>query len=152
MVTEMVGKPFVIGTNPQVDAQFSIPYTVACALVRGDVFLGDFETAAIKDQQVRALANLVKVSANRELPPEDLLHAEMTVKIKDGRTYMKSIEAPLGNPAKAINAEQCRQKFRKCVAYSALDFDAAQIEALLSTLDSLEDIRDVNRMIAPMLL
>jgi 2-methylcitrate dehydratase PrpD len=86
------------------------------------------------------------------LPPEDLLHAEMTVKIKDGRTYMKSIEAPLGNPAKAINAEQCRQKFRKCVAYSALDFDAAQIEALLSTLDSLEDIRDVNRMIAPMLL
>jgi 2-methylcitrate dehydratase PrpD len=152
MVTEMVGKPFVIGTNPQVDAQFSIPYTVACALVRGDVFLGDFETAAIKDQQVKALANRVKVSANRELPPEDLLHAEMTVKIKGGRTYMKSIEAPLGNPAKAIKAEQCRQKFRKCVVYSALDFDAAQIEALLSTLDSLEDIRDVNRMIARMLL
>ncbi len=151
MVTEMVGKPFVIGTNPQVDAQFSIPYTVACALTRGDVFIGDFETGAIHDRQVKALADRVKVSVNPQLPAKDILHAELAIKMKDGRTHGKTVNVPLGNPAKAMDAEQCREKFRKCVAYSGLDFGNAKIEELLSVIDSLEDIQDINRLIALML-
>ena len=151
MVTEMVGKTFAIGTNPQVDAQFSIPYTVACALVRGDVFIGDFETDTIDDRQVKALADRVKVSVNSELPAKDILNSELTIKMKDGRTHRKRINVPLGNPAKAMDAEQCRGKFRKCVAYSGIDFDNAKIEELLSMIDSLEDIKDINRMIALML-
>jgi len=151
MVTEMVGMPFVIGTNPQVDAQFSIPYTVACALTRGDVFIGDFETEAIHDRQVKALADRVKVSVNPDLPAKDILHAELTIKMKDGRTHGKTINVPLGNPAKAMGAEQCREKFRKNVAYSGLNFGNAKIEELLSMIDSLEDIQDISRMIALML-
>jgi aconitate decarboxylase len=151
MVTEMVGKPFVIGTNPQVDAQFSIPYTVACALTRGDVFIGDFETITIHDRQVKALADRVKVSVNPQLPAKDILYAELTIKMQDDRTYKKTINVPLGNPARAMKAEKCREKFRKCVAYSALNFDNAKIEELLSMIDSLEDIQDINRLIALML-
>ena len=151
MVTEMVGKPFVIGTNPQVDAQFSISYTVACALARGDVFIGDFETGAIHDRQVKTLADLVKVSVNSELPAKDILHAELTIKMKDGRTHGKTVNVPLGNPAKAMDTEKCRKKFRKCVAYSGLNFDNTKIEELLTMIDSLEDIQDINRLIALML-
>jgi len=151
MVTEMVGKPFVLGTNPQVDAQFSIAYTVACALVRGDVFIGDFETGAIQDRHIKALADRVRVSVNPQLPAKDILHAEVTIKMKDGRTHGKAVSVPLGNPAKAMAAEKCREKFRKCVAYSGLDFDSAKIEELLSMIDSLEDIQDINRLIALML-
>ena len=151
MVTEMVGKPFILGTNPQVDAQFSIPYTVACALVRGDVFIGDFEIAAIHDRHVKALADRIKVSINPQLPAKDILHAELIIKMKDGRTHKKTVNVPLGNPAKAMDAEQCREKFKKCVAYSGLNFDSGKIEALLSMIDSLEDIQDINRMISLMM-
>jgi 2-methylcitrate dehydratase PrpD len=151
MVTEMVGKPFVIGTNPQVDAQFSIPYTVASALSRGDVFIGDFETDAIHDRQVKALADCVKVSANPDLLAKDIFHAELTIKMKDGRTHRKTVNVPLGNPEKSMDAEQCREKFRKCVAYSGLDFGNAKVEELLSMIDSLEDVQDINRLIALML-
>ncbi len=151
MVTEMVGKPFTLGTNPQVDAQFSIPYTVACALARGDVFIGDFETDAIYDRQVKALADRVKVTVNHDLLAKDILHTELAITMKDGRTHGKTVNVPLGNPAKAMSAEQCREKFRKCVAYSGLDFDSAKIEELLSMINSLEDIQDISRMIALML-
>jgi len=151
MVTEMVGKPFVIGPNPQVDAQFSIPYTVACALARGDVFIGDFETDAIHDRQVKALANRVKVSVNPQLQAKDILHAELAIKMKDGRAHRKTVNVPLGNPAKAMDAEQCGEKFRKCIAYSGLDFGKAKIEELLSMIDSLEDLQDINQLIALML-
>jgi len=148
MVTEMVGKPFVIGANPQVDAQFSIPYTVACALVRGDVFIGDFEPDAIHDQKVKALADRIKVSVNPQLPSKDILHSELTIKMKDGRTHRKTVKIPLGNPANPMDAKRCREKFKKCVAYSGLDFDNAKIEALLSMIDSLEDIQDINQIIS----
>ena len=151
MVTEMVGKPFVLGTNPQVDAQFSIPYTVACALARGDVFIGDFEIDAIHDRQIKAIADRVKVSVNSELSANDILHSALTIKMKDGKTHGKTVNIPLGNPAKAMDAEQCREKFRKCVAYSGLNFDSAKIEELLSMIDSLEDVKDIKQMIALML-
>jgi len=151
MVIEMVGKPFVIGTNPQVDAQFSIPYTVACAMTRGDVFIGDFETKAIHDTQVKALADRVTVSVNPDLLAKDILFSELAIKMKDGRIHGKTVNVPLGNPEKAMGVEQCKQKFRKCVAYSGLDFDSNKIEELLSMIDSLEHIQDINRMIALML-
>jgi len=151
MVSEMVGKPFALGNNPQVDAQFSIPYTVACALVRGDVFIGDFETEAIHDTQVKSLADRVTVSVNPDLLAKDILFSELAIKMKDGRTYGKTVNVPLGNPAKAMDAEQCREKFRKCVSYSGLDFGNAKIEELLSMINSLEDIQDISRMIALML-
>ena len=35
-----------------VDAQFSIPYTTACALLRGDVFLADFEPERIGEAEI----------------------------------------------------------------------------------------------------
>jgi 2-methylcitrate dehydratase PrpD len=148
MVTEMVGKPFVIGTNPQVDAQFSIAYTVACALTRGDVFIGDFEPDAIHDTKVKALADRVKVSVNSDLLAKDILHSELVIIMKNGRTHRKTVNVPLGNPEKAMDSEQCTEKFRKCVAYSGLDFGNDKVEELLSMIDSLEDIQDINRMIA----
>ncbi len=151
MVTEMVGKPFVLGTNPQVDAQFSIPYTVACALARGDVFIGDFETEAIHDRQVKALASRIKILVNSQLPAKDIFHAELKIKMRDGRTFEKAVNVPLGNPARAMKAEICREKFRKCVAYSGLDFGKTKIEELFSMIDSLEYMRDISRMVSLML-
>ena len=86
MVAEMVGKPFEIGANPQVDAQFSIPYTTACALVRGDVFLQDFEPRAIDDSTVKRLADRVRIAADPALPQKDILQARMEITLSDGTT------------------------------------------------------------------
>ena len=44
-----VGQPFEIRTDSQVDAQFSIPYTVALALTDGQVSLSGFEPNRILD-------------------------------------------------------------------------------------------------------
>jgi 2-methylcitrate dehydratase PrpD len=75
MVAEMVGKPFILGDNPQVDAQFSIPYTVSTALLNGDVFLGDFELEAITNARTKELAGKVVVAADPAAPANDLLRA-----------------------------------------------------------------------------
>ena len=150
MVTEMVGKPFVIGTDPQVDAQFSIPYTVSAALLNGDVFLKDFEIAAILDDQVRGLAERVKVTSDPNLPDKDILHAKMTIRIKNGQSHDASVNAPLGNPAKPLTMAHCKEKFRKCLAQSNVDFDDAKTDELLSMIENLEQVKDVRLLTALM--
>ena len=148
MVAEMVGKPLVIGDNPQVDAQFSIPYTVSAALLRGDVFLGDFEVEAINDPAVLELAAKVKVSADPLVPAKDLMRAAMVVELADGQRLESLVEAPLGNPAKPMDLERCKEKFAKCLAYSGLGLSAAQSEALLEFIAGLDQAADAGAMAA----
>jgi 2-methylcitrate dehydratase PrpD len=144
MVTEMVGKPFVIGTDPQVDAQFSIPYTVSAALLNGDVFLKDFEVAAIMDERMNALAERVKVTSDPNLPDKDILHAKMTIRMKSGQSHEASVNAPLGNPARPLTMAHCKEKFRKCLAQSKVDFDDGRTNELLSMIEELEQVKDVS--------
>ncbi len=143
MVTEMVGKPFVMGTDPQVDAQFSIPYTVSSALLRGDVFLGDFEKEAIMDNKARSLAEKVFVREDSSLPAKDILHVNMEVSMKDGTKFDARIKAPLGNPLNPLSMDQCREKFRKCLEYSGIKIGSDRVNQLLDMIDNLEKVKDV---------
>ena len=143
MVTNMVGKPFVIGHDPQVDAQFSIPYTVSAALLRGDVFLADFEPDLIMDEETLALASRVRVAPDPALPDKDIVHSTMTITMKDGNAHKTVVKAPLGNPENPLDMDRCREKFTKCLGFSRIDLDPGKSDALLSTIESLEQVRDV---------
>lgn len=147
MVREMVGKPFVIGVNPQVDAQFSIPYTVACALIKGDVFLDDIQPDAIADMQVRSLADRVHVSVDPDLAAKDLLPAALRVHLKDGRDLAAANAVPLGNPQKAMDGQRCREKFKKCVRFSKLNFTTEHIDRLLAVIEDLDRAADVRGLV-----
>lgn len=151
MAAEMVGKPFRIGTDPQVDAQFSIPYTTACALVRGDVFLEDFETDAIADSTVMDLAKRVQVAADPDLAAKDILPARMSIVRKDGTVVSEAVPVPLGNPQNPMTADQCRRKFVKCIDFSGIAMEESacgELSAMIENLESLADIRDLVRLMA----
>ncbi len=146
MVTEMVGKPFVMGTNPQVDAQFSIPYTVSAALCRHDVFLTDFEDEAISDARVRALTGKVTVVHDPVFGDNDILQAKMRICTADGQTCEKHVKAPLGNPQNPMDMDRCRNKFHKCIAASNLGFDDHQIRTVTDFIENMEMVTDVGRL------
>ncbi|MBN2034646.1 MAG: MmgE/PrpD family protein [Deltaproteobacteria bacterium] len=151
MVAEMVGKPFQIGADPQVDAQFSIPYTTACAFIRGEVFLKDFETAEILDPALKALAEKVRVSINTHIPAKDILKAEMKVTRSDGRVFTCLVSVPSGNPLNPLSDEQCRKKFNKCIDYSGISFKEKARKELISMIEDLEmvpNVRDLVRVMA----
>jgi 2-methylcitrate dehydratase PrpD len=147
MVAEMVGKPFEIGTNPQVDAQFSIGYTTACAFIRGDVFLGDFETDKIMDPAVQELAERVFVSVNKGIPAKDISQAEMKVTLKEGSVLTHSVRVAPGNPEDPMSDEQCRGKFNKCIDYSGVEFNEEARKELISMINDLEHLQDVNELV-----
>ncbi|MGD9124110.1 MAG: MmgE/PrpD family protein [Desulfarculaceae bacterium] len=147
MVKDMVGKPFEVGENPQVDAQFSIPYTVAAALLRGDIFLSDFEEAAINDSGALDLAAKVNVTADPNLPAKDLMKAKISARLAGGEVMQTKVEAPLGNPAKPMTLDLCREKFYKCLQYSGVSLPASQVDELLAMIQDLENCPDVSRLV-----
>jgi 2-methylcitrate dehydratase PrpD len=150
MVAEMVGKPFQIGANPQVDAQFSIPYTTACAFLRGDVFLKDFETGEISDPAVKRLAERIRVAPDPNIPEKDILQSEMTVTRTDGQVFSERVPVPLGNPRNPLSDGQCREKFSKCIDYSCLAFKEEAKQELISMIEDLEMLSDVRNLVRRM--
>ena len=147
MVAQMVGKPFVIGENPQVDAQFSIPYTVAVALHRGMVFLDDFTPSAVCNEKTKVVADRVRVEIDPSLPAKDLFHSKIAIRTQKGDVYESAVDVPLGNPLNPMTIEQCRNKFEKCLSYSGVDLQPDRVRTLISTIENLEMVDDVGVLV-----
>jgi len=145
MVYDMVGSPFAIRENPQVDAQFSIPYTVAAALIRGDVFLKDFEESPIRDPRALACAEKVRVEVDPELAERDIMTAHLVLKTKD-RVYSKRIDRVKGNPLNPMSLDDCIEKFRKCVLSYQRPMPGEKVEEILDCLVNLEGLKDIRTL------
>ena len=144
----MVGKPFEIGENPQVEAQFSIPYGIALAIARGHVFVEDFVEETIRgDTAVLQLAKKVKVigdqgsieSVGRKMTP-----VVIEIKTKDDKIYSQRVEVISGSPEKPANMEAVAEKFRKCAAFSARPLPKENIEEIIRVVKDLEAVPDVS--------
>ena len=145
MVYDMVGSPFAIRENPQVDAQFSIPYTVAAALIRGDVFLKDFEESSIRDPRVLACAEKVRVEVDPELAERDMMTAHLVLKTKD-KVYSKRIDKVKGNPLNPMSLDDCIEKFRKCVPSSQKSIPEERVNEILDCLVNLEGLKEIGTL------
>jgi 2-methylcitrate dehydratase PrpD len=146
----MVGSPFAIRSNPQVDAQFSIPYTVATAILHGDVSLEHFDEACTRDARISDFSRKVQVVIDPKLPDRDMGHAFMQIRYR-GAVCEKRVEAMKGSPANPMSMNDCVAKFRKCVAYSKngiIANNAGQIVELTSGLESVDDIRVLTNLLA----
>ncbi len=119
MVFEMVGAPFKVRANPQVDAQFSIPYTVAAALRNGSVLLSDFTSETIKGATpILELARKIKVSVNPELADNDISSLHIAIKMANGQTVTHTLDTLKGSPSKPLSFDECAAKFKNCLEHS----------------------------------
>ncbi len=66
-------------------AKFSQPYCIAAAFVRGNVGLGDFTDAAVKDERVIALARKVGYQIDPDNPYPNAFTGHVRVALNDGR-------------------------------------------------------------------
>jgi 2-methylcitrate dehydratase PrpD len=144
---DTVGHPFQIRSDPQVDAQFSIPYTVALALTDRQVSLAGFEVDRIQDPHLRDLAQKIVVSVDPRMKDESPnmvnLAAKVTIHTRRDKTLSKSLDMCKGNPANPASPEEVIAKFRSCARYGG-SLSEDRIDAAVTTLRGLEKIEDVN--------
>lgn len=145
MVFDMVGGPFVIRENPQVDAQFSIPYNVAVGIIKGDVFLKDFDESSIRDPRVLELSKKIRVEADPTLPERDMGTADIQVKTRNA-IFREKVDQVKGNPLNPMDMNDCVKKFMKCVEYCENSALREGRRLILDRLFDLENLGDVSAL------
>jgi 2-methylcitrate dehydratase PrpD len=143
VIFDTVGHPFQIRDNPQVDAQFSIPYTVASALLRGKVTLEDFEVEVVKQARTGELAKKVIVEEDKGMGKYSTV---VHIYNLSGRPFTKRVDVFKGHPENPLSREEFLQKFRECARFSAVPLDSRRVEKILANLQEIEDIPNLNQI------
>jgi 2-methylcitrate dehydratase PrpD len=131
------------------EAQFSIPYTVAVAFLRGDVFLGDFTPEEIKNEEILSLAERVTPVMDEEVEDKYgriIGPAIVELTTKDKKTYTGFVEFVKGHPKNPMTMEEVEEKFRKCAAFSAKPLPERNLTELVAVIRKLDESRDVSEI------
>ncbi len=150
---QAVCTPIEVRQSPKtiVQAQFSIPYTVAAALIDGSVQLGHFSDAALQRSELIELARKVEPavdpdierSAGRNVSP-----VALAIEMDDGRVHEARIDIPLGHPQRPMSREDMDAKARDCFKLAARPLPDGAVGRLRALVDGIEELDDTNRLAA----
>ena len=141
-----VSRPFAIRGNPQVDAQFSIPYTVGAALLQKDVFLDVFEEETIRSPAFQEMAAKVEVVADHDIVPGSLGPVTVEAFTKDGRRYAAHVNEFKGHPLNPMPRKEIIDKFKKCATVAVEKYDEDRIIRMIDGILSLNTYKSANEL------
>lgn len=139
---EQMRKPAAI-----MEAKFSVPFTVALAVTKRDVTLGDFTPNAISDPAVLKLAQRVfplvddDFKAMRGLDP-----SLVEIRTRNGKRYSKRIDFVYGHPKNPMPMQAIIDKFKASAAYSVRPLSPDTLEQVVSLVKKLEEVDDISRI------
>ncbi len=130
------------------DAKFSIPFTVAVAIVRRKVVLHDYSVEGIKDPAVLELSQKVRPVLDEQYN-RSRVHkaARVEIKTRDGKLHSKRIEFHYGHPKRPMTREDLIKKFRDCVSNAPKPLPKENVEKVIGMVDRLETVADVGQVV-----
>ncbi len=149
-IHNLVASPREVKTRPDSTptAQFSIQFTVAATLVRGDFFLKELEPESISDREILDLASRVYVEPDTSLRTDSVLgRTIMEIELEGHRSLRGEIGLPLGNPSHPMDYDACAEKFKKCSQYSVRQPEEKRLEELIEMVSRLEGLPDISILI-----
>jgi len=134
-------EPLATRLRPQtgVEAEDSIFFGVAKALVNQRVTLADFQPKGLAQSETVRLADRMRYSIDPELGYAGIV--ELTARA--GQSYRVRVEKPLGDPTKPFSDDQLRAKFLDCATHAPVELTSAHLEELITRIERLEDVTDV---------
>lgn len=145
------GHAFVVGDNAGVNAQFSIRYCVANALLRKAALLDHFEAEAVRDPAILALTRRIDVQGDADIEIRGRLAASVRITLRDGRVLQHGVDIPAGMPGAALSPADHLDRFHQCARHAPSPWPQARLEQIIGIIDTLEDQDDV-RVLIPLML
>ncbi|MGH7662066.1 MAG: MmgE/PrpD family protein [Vulcanimicrobiaceae bacterium] len=142
----------LVHTHPDsmLAARISLVYPVAVALRNGSCTVNDFTPDLIKDPEIQRLMGIVKISPIKmeARRGEDLFAApaEVTLKLRDGRTLHKRVEVVKASPGYHLTAQEVREKFDSCAEPSLGKAASEQLWDAVWRLDRIRDVRELTAL------
>jgi 2-methylcitrate dehydratase PrpD len=130
-----------------VDAQFSVPWTVATALVKGKVTLEDFTPGAIQKKEILNVSSKVTGYLVEEMSRHGVGPGKVTIIMQDGKEYSELVEHCLGSVERPMTFDDCAAKFKECSASSVKPLSVDQIDEVINLVGDLEKLPDATKVI-----
>ncbi len=128
------------------EAKFSMPFCAAAALVFGHPTLETFDVEKIRDSRIQKLLPLVTLRANPAFDAAaHLSQANVTVRLKDGRTVAKRADGARGYPGR-LTDDELHTKFLACAQRSLERADAIQVLDALRTIETTPNIVQLTQL------
>ena len=149
---QMVCVPEHVRSAPRtvVEAQFSIPYTVAASWIDGKLEIGHFTDEALRRRDVLELASRVKPFVDEELDRDwrrSVTPAKVTIRFRDGQTVERRVDYSKGHPRNPMRPQEFAAKTADCAAVAAQPLPAETAARLTSTVNQLESIHDIATLV-----
>ena len=130
-----------------IDAQFSIPWVVAIALVKGKITVDDFTDEAIKRREILELAQKINTRLEPAMSRHGVGPGGVTITMQDGTQYTEEVENCLGSVARPMTFEDVKKKFRECALCSIRPLPADKVEQVIDMVGRLEKLNDATEII-----
>ncbi|NWF55694.1 MAG: MmgE/PrpD family protein [Syntrophaceae bacterium] len=128
------------------EAQFSLPYAAATALVKRKVFLDDFTEGEIGNPRVLQVAQRVDCLVDPELDkryPASVTPAVVEVRTQKGKVFSRRVVERRGSPTNPLTMEEIEEKFRQCARFARNPLPEDRLGDVLHFLREMENQKDV---------
>ncbi|MBW2430731.1 MAG: MmgE/PrpD family protein [Deltaproteobacteria bacterium] len=148
----LVAEPAELKSNPKsvVDAQFSMPFGAAVAILHGKAALSEYSMENINSAQVKAVMDRIFCIEDPEIEKEypKKWCASVTILTKGGQEYSTRVDYPKGDPKNPFTWEELIDKFRNLVSPV---FSTEKQNVIITKVKSLEkenDTRDFSMILS----
>jgi 2-methylcitrate dehydratase PrpD len=143
----LVAEPEDLKCNPLsiVDAQFSMPFGAAVAILHGRASLDQYTQENLNSPLVKAVMRKVKCINNPEIEKDfpRKWKAVAEIKTTDGKVFTAKVDYPRGDPENPFTWDELIAKFRNLI--SAV-FPENRQNQIIETIRSLDQSRDVTEL------
>lgn len=126
-----------------IEAQFSTPFLVAMALLRGRVTIDD--VADVADPTVLALASKIEGVPVRDKPRG---WARLTVTLAGAMSATREVADASGSPTTPMSDDALEAKFRDCARHAVVALSEQQVTDVIARIRRLPELSDAREIFA----
>jgi len=125
------------------EAQMSLPYSVAVALVEGDAFLPQYSDEQVRRPELQALARKVRIEADPTLPTT--VACRITLSLVDGPQHVVQVDHPSGSRQNPMSMQDL---LAKAVRLSpSLETQLTRLAGLIERLEEVPDVTELTQLV-----
>ncbi len=132
-------------------ARFSIPWAVAAGLVLGRTDPSAFDSQALADERIRALAQRVEIRTSSDMTPRraDAPTAHVRLVLRGGKSFERTTSVVRGDALSPVPRDEITAKFVSLAGPVLGDAGARKIIDVVEEIDSLDDVGSLTALLAP---
>ena len=123
------------------EAKFSMPYTIARAILDESIGFDTFTDALVREERAQALTRRISMYVHDGIESAWRMGSRpvnVRLRLRDGRLLERQVDISKGNPEVALTPAELNVKFEDC---ARLSLDAAAVKAAAQALQDIENVK-----------